>query len=1074
MAERKIGLRIELNGFRGVITNMKQLEDEIKKAKEDLQELEIGSGLFNELTGQIQRAETEMGKLRKQTEGISVEKQVEGYGKLAAGITGGFAAASAAVALFGNDTEEMSKAATQAQNLITLALSARSLAELKTGASIVATTIATRAEALATSLATKETWLMNTALKGLFTTIAANPIGALVAVIGLAITAMMAFGDETEKAVVDMKEINATTSEAAVKIEAYTKILKSSNSSEKTKLAIIKDLNKEMPGFNALLDENGKLTNIGNAYIKSRIKYLEAQAKAQALVNAIAKIETEMALNKSKSVEEQLTFLDKVEGKLYLLFSAYGAVGEKISNVENATKNAQEADDKLVKTKGELEKSLKAQYDVMGQIDAEQAEAIKLMEIQAKKEADAKNAKTKTNDATKEQIKNNERLNASMDSLKQKYVDEIESLKKLIEITQQTIPEPEIIKKLKKIQDAREAFKPADFDKVLGEFGLVIARTDDGLVALQDTFTELGDEFGKWYNGYTEIVDGTSTTIKGFEEEITDLFVNLEFKKVGEKVGEGLKKANEFFKEGVIDEAAYSSITKLILQYEQAVKLAEKNPLFATLYSGSTEGVNNATIKLQELNQTIFEVLEFEGQYGELSKERRAELASENKSYGEALKKREAFIKDYYQKLLAEYNKDKTTREALLEKEIKDTDLSASQKEELLKKLKTSTEKELVDLTEQIAKLRAEGLVNVIETIARGEAVIIKFNNEFNKIMSSGATDAQMSAIKLIGSNMESYVARVQKMRDTEFSKIQNHNKRIDELNKILAADGLDITKMSYDEKLKLLEAFIQAEEKMITEGERKKQYAIENTIKNLSFAIQEIQDSMSKISAITAQRFTLQLDTLTNEYNKDMANIVEDTKEANDKRIELEKIYQQQKKEIEKQAEITALKFSMAQAIADGAQAVLNIWSTHAANPILAGVLTGIAVGITAYQVDTINQQLQMVSSMRRGGILMGGGGLAGGASHEQGGIYAGGGSYIEGNEAIINRQSTLQYSGLLSQINQSGGGRPIMVQSPMDSRLVEALAKQNQTPIRAFVIERDITKAQSVNKRLEQLASF
>lgn len=1073
MAERKIGLRIELNGFKGVITNMKQLEDEIRKAKEDLQELEIGGTLFKQLTGEISRAETELGKLRKQTEGISVEKQVEGYGKLAAGITGGFAAASAAMALFGSDTEEMSKAAVQAQNLITLALSARSLAELKTGVSIVATTIATQAEAVATSLATKNTWLMNTALKGLFTTIAANPIGAMVAVLGLAITAIMAFGDETEKAVVDIREINAIVSESAVKLEAQQKILNSSNTSESTRLSIIKDLNKEMPGFNALVDENGRLTNIGNAYIKSRIKYLEAQAKAQALVNAIAKIETEMALNKSKSVEEQLTFLDKVEGKLYLLFSAYGAVGEKISNVENATKNAKETDDKLVNTKKELEKGLKSQYDLMGQIDAEQAEAIKLMEIQAKKEQDAKNAKNKTNEATKEQIKNNEKLNNSLDSLKQKYADEIESLKKLIEITQQSIPEPEIIKKLNQIREAREQFRPADFDKVLTEFGLSIVKTDKGLVELKDTFTELGDEFGKWYAGYTEIIDGVKVETKGFEEQITDLFINLDFDGVAKKIEEGLGKANEFFKAGVIDEAAYASITKLILQYEQAVDLANKNPLFATLYSGSTQGVKNASIALENLNETIYQILQFEGAYGELSKEQRAQLAEDNKSYGNALKEREKFIKDYYNKLLGEYNKDADKRQELLEKEIKQTDLTATQKEELLKKLKTSTDKELEALTEQIAQLRAEGLVNVIETIARGEAVIAKFNNEFNNIMSSGATDAQMSAIKLIGTNMEAYVGRVQKMRDTEFSKIQNHNKRIDELNKILAADGIDITKMSYDEKLKLLEAFIQAEEGMITESERKKQYAIQKTLENLSFALDELQSSMSKISAIAAQRFTLQMDILTNEYNKDLADITENTKEANEKRLELEKIYQQQKKDIEKQAEITALKFSMAQAIADGAQAILNIWSTHAANPILAGILTGVAVGITAYQVDTINQQLQLVQSMRRGGILMGGG-LASGASHEQGGIYAGGGSYIEGNEAIINRQSTLQYSGLLSQINQSGGGRPIMVQSPMDSRLVEALAKQNQTPIRAYVIERDITKAQSVNKRLEQLASF
>jgi hypothetical protein len=42
------------------------------------------------------------------------------------------------------------------------------------------------------------------------------------------------------------------------------------------------------------------------------------------------------------------------------------------------------------------------------------------------------------------------------------------------------------------------------------------------------------------------------------------------------------------------------------------------------------------------------------------------------------------------------------------------------------------------------------------------------------------------------------------------------------------------------------------------------------------------------------------------------------------------------------------------------------------------------------------------------------------------------------------------------------------------MDSRLIEVLAKQKQEPIRAYVLESDITKSQTINRKLEQLASF
>jgi hypothetical protein len=170
-------------------------------------------------------------------------------------------------------------------------------------------------------------------------------------------------------------------------------------------------------------------------------------------------------------------------------------------------------------------------------------------------------------------------------------------------------------------------------------------------------------------------------------------------------------------------------------------------------------------------------------------------------------------------------------------------------------------------------------------------------------------------------------------------------------------------------------------------------------------------------------------------------------------------------------------LKFTLAQTIASGAQAVVSALSLP---PPFNAILAGLNAAVTLLQVGIIQTQINDVQSqpLRRGGVLsngiLAGGGLVSGPSHEQGGVYAGGGYTLEGNEAVINRQSTLQYSGLLSQINQQGGGRPIMVQSAMDSRLVEALAKQKSEPIRAYVVEQDITKAQGINRRLEQLASF
>jgi hypothetical protein len=95
-------------------------------------------------------------------------------------------------------------------------------------------------------------------------------------------------------------------------------------------------------------------------------------------------------------------------------------------------------------------------------------------------------------------------------------------------------------------------------------------------------------------------------------------------------------------------------------------------------------------------------------------------------------------------------------------------------------------------------------------------------------------------------------------------------------------------------------------------------------------------------------------------------------------------------------------------------------------------------------------------------------------GPSHEYGGVkFQGGGIELEGNESVINRVSTVNYMGLLSQINQSGGGRPIGPGYD-DSRIVEAIAKQRNTPIRAYVVESDITAKQETARRLEKLSQI
>jgi len=312
MAERTIGLRIELNGFKGVVSSIKQLEEELNKAKQDLNEIEIGSNQFKELSRQISSAEGQLQNLRKSSEGIGLEKQLEGYGKLAGGITSSFAAAQAAVSLFGVESEAVTKAATQAQNLLTLGLAARGVQELAVGAQIVARTIADKAAAAATNAS-------NAALKGLFTTIAANPVGALVTVVGLLVTAVIAFKDEAEDATKAQKEFSEALNKDAGKnianLQLLVSVIEDTTASTDARKKAINDLSKIFPAYFEKLDKEKILTGQVAIEVDKLKDAILRQAQARALQgrveeNAIAQLDLQdkltEATNRRIAAEQRL------------------------------------------------------------------------------------------------------------------------------------------------------------------------------------------------------------------------------------------------------------------------------------------------------------------------------------------------------------------------------------------------------------------------------------------------------------------------------------------------------------------------------------------------------------------------------------------------------------------------------------------------------------------------------------------------------------------------------------------------------------------------------------------------
>lgn len=186
------------------------------------------------------------------------------------------------------------------------------------------------------------------------------------------------------------------------------------------------------------------------------------------------------------------------------------------------------------------------------------------------------------------------------------------------------------------------------------------------------------------------------------------------------------------------------------------------------------------------------------------------------------------------------------------------------------------------------------------------------------------------------------------------------------------------------------------------------------------------------------------------------------DIERLDQKRFEEEKQLRKEQFEISKKLQIS-------NAIIQGAQAVLAAFSSGAAVPI-AGITLGpinaaIAGAIAAAQLAVIaNQQF----TAAEGGVVPG---------YGPGNIDSVP-SLLAPGEAVINSQSAQMFPNLLSQINEAGGGKSLVPDLPPRSASQQTpnvfVQKEMNQPIKAFVVETDISDSQRRINRIKQSVEF
>jgi hypothetical protein len=385
----------------------------------------------------------------------------------------------------------------------------------------------------------------------------------------------------------------------------------------------------------------------------------------------------------------------------------------------------------------------------------------------------------------------------------------------------------------------------------------------------------------------------------------------------------------------------------------------------------------------------------------------------------------------------------------LIDKQIKDFEAYANQIIKYESNVDNTTES-IRKLNEEIQRLRISAQEGFI--LQNVDDLVNQFDIDF--------TNIEVSKERLL--DLEEEIAS--KRFDIE----KNYVNDVEFLNYQLSKTIPGFSQLSYEAKLVILKEYLQREIDETEMAELKKQEAFQKTIDKFLQGIQVFQQSLQLIQQTLSDYYNLQFEELEKRNQRIQDSIVGDSKRANELRLEQEKAYNAEREKLEKKQAKQQLQFTLLQTIANVAQAVAQ----SLANPILAGVVA--AAG--AAQVAIITRQIANLDSYKRGGkIRKGQGGMVVGPSHENGGVkFQGGGIELEGNEAVINRLSTLRYADILSSINVSGGGRPIVMNNFDDSRIVEAIARQRQTPIRAYVVESEITNSQTINKRLELLSQI
>jgi hypothetical protein len=245
------------------------------------------------------------------------------------------------------------------------------------------------------------------------------------------------------------------------------------------------------------------------------------------------------------------------------------------------------------------------------------------------------------------------------------------------------------------------------------------------------------------------------------------------------------------------------------------------------------------------------------------------------------------------------------------------------------------------------------------------------------------------------------------------------------------------------------------------------------DTIDDYLAAVQSLfsdfESALTNLTEQNAQRRTKviqdSLDAQTQILDSQLQSRLITQEEYDNKVLQLQQEQEQQEKALAKKSFQTNKALNLVGATIDGARAVISTFANTPGELIIKSIAAALAGVFAATQIGIIARSKFTAAD---GGIVPGMG------SGEIDSVSA----TLAPGEAVINSKSTSQFLPVLDAINQANGGRSLMPNLPAtnQNQRFEVVFPDNkqQQPVRAYVVESDISDAQRRVNRIENSTRF